>query len=121
MNHMTSSSKFYLGVIVLMLTVSGVLIAVNNTRMALQYGLQELAKIKDDFSPVNARPSGPSSLEELAEIKDDLFPVSSIYPNGPSRLEKLTGIKDDLPLVNARPTGPSWLEELEHIKNDLVH
>lgn len=141
MNHIPFHSKLYLWAIVLVLAAGGVLIATEDTRVALQSGLQDLvqikvdsadvrpagpsrmeevARIKDDLVPVDARVGGSSRLEELAQIKGDVFPSEARFI-GPSRLEELARIKDNIAPVNVHPSKPSRLEELEHIKGDFVH
>lgn len=117
MNHITFHSKLYLWVIVLVLAASGVLIATEDTRIALQSWLQDLVQIKVDSADV--RPAGPSRMEELARIKDDLVPVDGRI-SGPSKLEELARIKDDVSSLDTRFTGPSRLEEIARIKEDMT-
>jgi hypothetical protein len=119
MNHIRSSSKIYLLVIVLIMATGGVLVTAKGSHETQSANLEELARIKDDVLLVEARLTGPSRLEKLARIKDDIILVNA-RPIGPSQLEELARIKDDMIPVNARLIGPSRLEQLARIKEDFI-
>jgi hypothetical protein len=116
MIHKSLRSKLNIGMIVLLVAVSVILVTENVTGATMVYRLGQLTRVKEDVVPSY---SHLARLEDIARIKDDVSPVDARLSQR-ARWEELVRIKDQVSPVDTRITRLARLEELARIKDDIM-